>query len=62
MQSLGPRSHPLCLLDTNVVSEMVKDDTGELMRNFYSWALDGPTMVPAFSPFPDGVASRSDRV
>lgn len=34
MLVLGERSYPLCLLDTNVVSELVKDDTGTLMRHF----------------------------
>jgi hypothetical protein len=51
MLVLGERSYPMCLLDTNVVSEMVKDDTGALMRHYFEWALDGEAMLPCFSPF-----------
>ena len=41
----------LCLLDTNAVSEMVKNRTREL-RLFYEWALHGPNIfIPSFSLF-----------
>ena len=51
MLTIGDNSYPLCLLDTNALSELSKDDSGELMRNFYEWVTDGPTMIPCFSPF-----------
>ena len=51
MLVLGDRRYPICLLDTNVVSEMVKDDTGTLMRHVLRWMFAGVTMVPFFSPF-----------
>lgn len=49
MLDLGERSYPVCLLDTNAASVMVKDDT--MMRHFLEWVFDGATMVPLFSPF-----------
>jgi hypothetical protein len=51
MWTFGQRSYPLCLVDTNALSEMAKDESGALMRHFLEWATDGPTMIPCFSPF-----------
>lgn len=52
MLTLGPKKLPLCLLDTNSVSELVKDEQSVAMRHFYEWALgENPIVVPAFSMY-----------
>lgn len=49
MLSLGDTKYPLCLLDTMVVSEMVKRPSGAF-RNFYEWAhASEPLVVPCFT-------------
>lgn len=50
MLILGEREVPLCLLDTNAVSEMVNHPEGA-GRNFLSWAMQSLQHVPCFSPF-----------
>ncbi len=50
MLKLGPKSHPLCLLDTMVVSEMVKDESSPVLRHFFEWAFaEKPAVVPCFT-------------
>jgi hypothetical protein len=52
MLTLGPKKLPLCLLDTNSVSELVKDEQSLAMRHFYEWALgESPIVIPAFSMY-----------
>jgi hypothetical protein len=40
--------HPVCLLDTMAVSEMVKRPQG-LFRHFLEWSHDGPILIPCFT-------------
>jgi hypothetical protein len=48
MLDLGFKQYPLCLLDTNAVSAMVKDE--KFRENFYTWAQDAdPQFVPCFT-------------
>jgi hypothetical protein len=48
MLDLGFAQYPLCLLDTNAVSAMVKDE--EFRSNFYTWAQSNePQFVPCFT-------------
>jgi hypothetical protein len=42
--------HPVCLLDTMAVSEMVKRPQG-LFRHFLEWSHDGPTLIPCFTVY-----------
>jgi len=46
---VGDTEYPLCLLDTNAVSEMVKRPEGAFVK-FYDWSHDfEPMYVPAFT-------------
>jgi hypothetical protein len=42
--------HPVCLLDTMAVSEMVKRPDG-MFRHFLEWSHDGPTLIPCFTVY-----------
>jgi hypothetical protein len=47
--TVADKSFPLCLLDTNAVSEMIKRPDGAL-SNFWAWALKPePAFVPCFT-------------
>lgn len=51
MLKLGPKDYPLCLLDTNAVSEVLKHRDREF-RNYLDWSLGTtPIHVPTFSLF-----------
>lgn len=51
MFAVGNTNYPLCLLDTMVVSEMVKRPTGAF-RHFLEWAMDAePMFVPCFTVY-----------
>jgi hypothetical protein len=52
MLRLGPgKEYPLCLLDTNAVSAIVKNPDREF-RHYLSWSMRTPSMyVPSFSVF-----------
>jgi hypothetical protein len=50
MHNVNGTDYRLCYLDTNAVSEMVKEPA--LLRHFVDWSLaKKPLFVPAFSPF-----------
>lgn len=50
MLTAGQTKYPLCLLDTMVVSEMVKEDASPVLRHFYEWACEAkPVIVPCFT-------------
>ena len=52
MLQINGTDYRLCLLDTNAVSEMLKNRE-PAFRNYLTWSLrdDRPTFVPAFSLF-----------
>jgi hypothetical protein len=50
MRTVNGTDYRFCLLDTNAVSEMVKEPAS--LRHFIEWSLaEKPLFVPAFSPF-----------